>query len=98
VAGALSAIGAVVTAVIAYLALWFAGSVFIATSATLATSLGGGAIPISILFHWTPLILSLVAYLLLETKRLGIVPLILLFGGIGIFAKLLTCYLPSLSL
>ena len=86
-AGALSAIGAVVTAVIAYLALWFAGSVFIATS---ATSSGGASIPISIPIHWTPIILSLVAYLLLETKRLGIVPLILLFGGIGILIHLVT--------
>ena len=90
-AGALSAIGAVVTAVIAYLALWFAGSVFIVTaviSATSLTSAGGASIPISI--HWTPLILSLAAYLLLETKRLGIVSLILLFGGIGILIRIVT--------
>ncbi|MCX6958765.1 MAG: chromate efflux transporter, partial [Verrucomicrobia bacterium] len=67
-AGALAAIGAVVTAVIAHLALWFAGSVFMTQSSS-GTS-----------FHPLSIVMALVALVLLRTNRLGIASLILLSG------------------
>jgi chromate transporter len=76
-AGALSAIGAVVTAVIAKLALWFAASLFF-----LGTS--GG-----ITFRWVPMVMAVTAWLLLRSGRLGIIPVILLGGGVGVVLKLM---------
>jgi len=75
-AGALSAIGAVVTAVIAKLALWFAVSLFF-----LGTS--GG-----ITFRWVPMVMAVIAWLLLRSGRLGMIPVILLGGGVGVVLKL----------
>lgn len=75
-AGALSVIGAVVTAVIAKLALWFAASLFFP-----ATS--GGVV-----FRWAPLAMAVAAWILLRSKRLGMIPVILLGGGIGALLKL----------
>ncbi len=66
-AGALAAIGAVVTAVIAHLALWFARGVL----------LPQGSLAIA------PLILALGAFLLLQFRFVGIFPLILGCGLIG---------------
>lgn len=75
-AGALAAIGAVVTAVIAHLALWFAGSVFMTQSSS-GTS-----------FHPLPIVMALVALVLLRTNRLGIASLILLSGMTGVLVRL----------
>ena len=83
--GALAAIGAVVTAVIAYLAFWFAGSLFFPERVSQGLSHGIQGIPMFL--AWVPLILSLLAFALLQLKRIGIVPLILLFGVIGIAMK-----------
>ena len=74
-AGALSAIGAVVTAVIATLALWFAESVFFKPGASFSPA-------------WEPLLVALLCFLLLQAKRLGIVSLILLSGGIGVLMRI----------
>jgi chromate transporter len=76
-AGALSAIGAVVTAVIAKLALWFAASLFF-----LGTS--GG-----MTFRWVPIVVAVTAWLLLRSGRLGIIPVILLGGVTGVLLRLL---------
>ena len=75
-AGALSAIGVVVTAVIAKLALWFAASLFF-----LVTQ-GGVA------FRWAPFVMAVTAWLLLRWGRLGMIPIILLGGGAGVILKL----------
>lgn len=75
-AGALSAIGAVVTAVIAKLALWFAASLFF-----MGTS--GG-----MTFRWVPMVMAMIAWLLLRSSRLGMIPVILLGGGVGVVLKL----------
>ncbi len=75
--GALTAIGAVATAVIAHLALWFSGSVFMTQS-----SAGRSLQPI-------PLAMALVVLALLQTKCIGIAPLILLSGVAGVFVELL---------
>jgi len=72
-AGALAAIGAVVTAVIAHLALWFARGVFL-PQGTLAIA---------------PLIIAIGAFLLLQFGRIGIVPLILVCGLIGMVIGLI---------
>lgn len=72
-AGALAAIGAVVTAVIAHLALWFARGVFLPQD-TLAI---------------VPLVIALGAFLLLQFGRIGIVPLILGCGLIGMVVGLI---------
>jgi chromate transporter len=77
-AGALAAIGAVVTAVIAHLALWFAGSVFMNQSSS-GTS-----------FHPLSIVMALVALVLLRTNRLGIASLILLSGMTGVLVRLVT--------
>ena len=77
-AGALTAISAVVTAVIAHLALWFAGSVFMTQSSS------GTA------FHPLSIVMTLVALVLLRTNRLGIASLILLSGMTGILVRLVT--------
>jgi chromate transporter len=74
ISAALSAIGAVVTAVIAHLALWFAGSLFLPHG-----TLAGVAV--------TPVLLSLIAFLVLQTKRIGIVPVILLSGVTSLLLK-----------
>lgn len=66
--GALSAIGAVVTAVIASLAVWFAGSVFVPH----------GSIAIG------PLVIAIAAFLLLQFQKVGIITLILGCGLIGV--------------
>ena len=77
--GALSAIGAAVTAVIAYLAFWFAGQLFF---------------PQGILFAfppqiaWVSMILAVLSLSLLQFTRIGIVPLILLSGIIGVIRGL----------
>ena len=68
--GALTAIGAVVTAVITYVALWFAGNLFFPSGTLSHIALA-------------PLMLSTIAFFLLQSKRISVVPLILLFGGIG---------------
>ena len=70
IVGALSAIGAVVTAVIIHLALWFAGSLFFPHG-----TLRGLAV--------TPILLSLVAFLVLQYGKIGMVPVILLSGMIA---------------
>jgi chromate transporter len=77
-AGALAAIGAVVTAVIAHLALWFAGSVFMTQSSS-GTS-----------FHPLSIVMALVVLVLLRTNRLGIASLILLSGMTGVLVRLVT--------
>ena len=74
-AGALAAIGAVVTAVIAHLALWLAGGLFLGPQGTS--------------FHGVPLGIAVIACFLLETKRLGMVPLILLGGGAGVLLQIM---------
>lgn len=75
VAGALTAIGAVVTAVIAHLAIWFAANLFFPDG-----SLGSIAI--------LPILMALGAFLTLQCKRIGIIPVILLSGVIGIVMKI----------
>lgn len=70
-AGALSVIGAVVTAVIAKLALWFAASLFF------------HPINEGVVFRWFPLVLALTAWALLHVKRLNVIPVILLMGVAG---------------
>lgn len=74
-AGALAAIGAVVTAVIAHLALWLAGGLFLGSQGTLSLAL--------------PLGFAVGAFLLLESGRLGMVPLLLLGGGAGVLLRVL---------
>jgi chromate transporter len=76
-AGALSAIGAVVTAVIAKLAIWFAVNLFIS------------ATPYGFFPRWIPLAMALAAWLLLRRGHLGMVPVILLGGGVGMLLSLL---------
>lgn len=74
--GALSAIGAVVTAVIAKLALWFAASLFVpVTSAGFA-------------FGWIPFAMAAAAWFLLRTNRIGMIPIILLSGVAGVLLAL----------
>lgn len=75
-AGALSAIGAVVTAVIAKLALWFAASLFIP------------ATPAAGVFRWIPLAMAVTAWFLLRANRVGMIPLILSGGAVGVALKL----------
>ena len=75
-AGALSAIGAVVTAVITKLVLWFASGLFFSGT-------GGG-----VAFRWIPLAMAMAAWLLLRSSRLGMIPVILLGGGVGIVLRL----------
>ena len=75
-AGALSVIGAVVTAVIAKLALWFAASLFFP-----ATS-GGFVV------RWVSLAMAVAAWLLLRSGRLGMIPVIFLGGVAGVLLKL----------
>lgn len=82
VAGALSAIGSVVTAVIAYLACWFAGNLFFPHG---ISWLRFGSLPH---IAWIPLILAVLVFVLLESKKIGIVPLILLAGGVGVLMKM----------
>ena len=77
IGGALSAIGAVVTAVIAKLALWFAASLFVSVT------------PAGFAFHWFPFAMAVAAWFLLHRGRLGMIPVILLGGGVGILLSLL---------
>lgn len=72
-AGALAAIGAVVTAVIAKLALWFAAGLFL---------------PVGFSFKWIPFVMAVAAWMLLRSNRIGMIPVILLGGGVGILLKL----------
>jgi chromate transporter len=81
-AGALSAIGAVVTAVIAHLALWFAGGLVLPRGIQSLLADPGSAVA------WTPLILSLLLFLPLQTGRLGVVPLILVSGVAGVLLQM----------
>lgn len=74
-AGALAAIGAVVTAVIAHLALWLAGGLFLGFQGTLSHAISLG--------------FAVIAFLLLETGRLGMVPVLPLGGGAGVLLKVL---------
>jgi chromate transporter len=76
-AGALSVIGAVVTAVIAKLALWFAGSLFF-----LSTQEG-------ITVRWVPITISVASWLLMRWGRIGMISAILLAGGAGALLRLL---------
>ena len=73
--GALSAIGSVVTAVILHLALWFAAGTFF-PHGSLATADG-----ISVL-------IALAGFLAIQSKRVGIIPVILMSGLIGMAMKL----------
>jgi chromate transporter len=73
--GALSAIGAVVTAVIAKLAFWFAAGLFFAP---------GSPVPL----RWIPFAMTVIAWLLLRSSRFGMIPVILLGGGVGVVLKL----------
>lgn len=75
IAGALCAIGAVVTAVIVHLALWFAACLFFPYG-TLARADGMSAL------------IALAAFLAIQSKRVGIIPLILISGLIGMVMKL----------
>ena len=75
-AGALAAIGAVVTAVIAKLAVWFAWGLFLSGS------------PSGLAFRWVPVAMAVAAWLLLRTNRLRMVPLILLGGAAGTLLRL----------
>lgn len=75
IAGALSAIGAVVTAVIAHLALWFAGSLFF-PHGTLES------------VDWMSVLIALASFLVLQSKRIGMIPVILLSGLIGMVMKI----------
>lgn len=73
-AGALSAIGAVVTAVIIHLALWFSWNLFFPhAQAGIA---------------WRPLLMALAALLLLQSRLLGMIPVILLSGLVGVVITL----------
>jgi chromate transporter len=72
VAGSLSAIGAVVTAVIATLMLWFAHGVF----------LPHGSIALG------SLVVAFMAFLLLQFKRAGIISLIVGCGLIGVVIRM----------
>ncbi len=84
-AGALRTIAAVVTAVIAMLALNFARKLFLPS----APQSQGVPLSHSLSVAWIPLIFAAVAFGLFQTKRVGVVPLILLSGGVGIFLKVL---------
>jgi hypothetical protein len=72
-AGALAAIGAVVTAVITCLALWFSEALF----------LPAGQLAV------LPLILALISFLLLQAKKVGVVPLILLCGIANVLTRVI---------
>lgn len=75
--GALAAIGAVVTAVITCLALWFSEALFLPAGR----------------FAALPLALALLAFLLLQTKKLGVVPIILICGIVNVLIRVIA---PSL--
>lgn len=72
--GALSAIGAVVTAVITCLALWFAAALFFP----------GGHVAMM------PVPMAVAAFLVFQKKKMGVVPLILLCGLMNVFIRALT--------
>jgi hypothetical protein len=72
--GALSAIGAVVTAVITCLALWFAAALFFPD----------GHVAIM------PALMAVAAFLVLQKKKMGVVPLILLCGMMNLMIRALT--------
>ncbi|MEI7963456.1 MAG: chromate transporter, partial [Verrucomicrobiota bacterium] len=73
VAGALSAIGAVVTAVIAFLALWFTGNVFLPHGTIAAGSL----------------VIAVAALLLMQLQKVGMIPLILGCGLTGVLFRMI---------
>jgi len=83
-AGALAAVGAVVTAVIAHLALWFAGSVFLAV-------VPGGIVDNRVQIHWIPLLMAVAAFAALQSKRVGIFSTILLSGAVGMILQFAGC-------
>jgi len=72
--GALSAIGAVVTAVITCLAIWFAAALFFP----------GGHLAMM------PGSMALAAFLVFQKKKMGVVPLILLCGLMNVMIRALT--------
>jgi chromate transporter len=72
-AGALSAIGAVVTAVIAFLALWFAGNVFL-PHGSIATG---------------SLVIAIASLLLMQFQKMGMIPLILGCGLTGVLFRMI---------
>jgi chromate transporter len=72
--GALSAIGAVVTAVITCLALWFAAALFFP----------GGHVAMM------PAPMAVAAFLVFQKKKMGVVPLILLCGLMNVIIRALT--------
>jgi chromate transporter len=74
--GALKAIGAVVTAVIAALAFWFAGSVFLKSGTS------------TFCVSWQPLIITIFCFLALRSTQVEIALLIVLSGVAGVFLKL----------
>lgn len=76
-AGALSAIGAVVTAVIAKLSLLFASGLFVVQASD------------GFSCRWTPVAMAAVAWLLLRWGRIGMIPVILLGGVAGVFLRVL---------
>jgi chromate transporter len=71
--GALAAIGAVVTAVIIGLVLWFSEALFLPAGR----------------FAALPLVLALLAFLLLQTKKLGVVPIILTCGLLNVLISVI---------
>lgn len=71
--GALAAIGAVVTAVITCLALWFSEALFLPAGH----------------FAALPLVLALISFLLLQAKKVGVVPLILLCGIANVLTRII---------
>ena len=75
IAGTFSAIGAVVTSVIAHLALWFAGNLFF-PHGTLES------------VDWMSVLIALASFLVLQSKRIGMIPMILLSGLIRMVMKI----------
>jgi chromate transporter len=71
-AGALASIGAVVTAVIICLALWFSEALFLPAGH----------------FAVLPLVLATIAFLLLQTKKADVVPIILLCGIANVLIRI----------
>ena len=71
-AGALAAIGAVVTAVITCLALWFSEALFLPAGR----------------FAALPLVLAMIAFRLLQSKKAGVVPIILLCGIANVLIRI----------
>ena len=75
-AGALSAIGAVVTAVIAWLALLFAAGLFLP------------GVEGVVVFRWIPFAMAVTAWILLRCNLLGMIPVIVLGGVAGCLLRM----------